>query len=180
MDDALTPVSTDTDLGARILKVNHAGENGAVHIYLAQAVVARLTAPALVPELREFRSHEERHRAIFWAELQRRGRPRCRSFALCALGGFMLGLVTGLLGRAAIAATTVAVERVVLRHLQVQIAELRGSDLAAVRAIEAIVADEQQHHDELAAKAGNGIWVRLLEPIVAASTETVIWLGMKL
>lgn len=178
--EALATHRTDTDLGGRILKVNHAGENGAVHIYLAQAFVARLTAPALVAELNEFRSHEERHRTIFWAELQRRGRPRCRSYVLCALGGYLLGLVTGLLGRAAIAATTVAVERVVLRHLKEQMAQLQNSDPAAVRAIEAIVADEQRHHDELAAQSSGGLWVRLLEPLVAASTETVIWLGMKL
>jgi 3-demethoxyubiquinol 3-hydroxylase len=178
--EALATHRTDTDMGGRILKVNHAGENGAVHIYLAQAFVARLTAPALVAELNEFRSHEERHRAIFWAELQRRGRPRCRSYWLCALGGYVLGVVTGLLGRAAIAATTVAVERVVLRHLKEQIAQLQTADPAAVQAIEAIVADEQRHHDELAAQSSGGLWVRLLEPVVAASTETVIWLGMKL
>jgi ubiquinone biosynthesis monooxygenase Coq7 len=170
---------TDSDLGARILKVNHAGENGAVHIYAAQIFVARLTAPALVRELREFRAHEERHRAIFHVELQRRGRPRCRSYALCGLGGFLLGFVTALCGRRAIAATTVAVERVVLRHLHHQITQLRASDQAAVQAIEAIVADEQRHHDELAA-LDRGRWVRLLEPVVSASTESVIWLGMRL
>ena len=77
-------------------------------------------------------------------------------------------------------ATTVAVERVVLRHLQAQILQLRTSDPAAARAIEAIAADEQRHHDEFAARVANGPWERLLEPVVAASTETVIWLGMKL
>ena len=178
--DALLAELTDTDLGARILKVNHAGENGAVHIYAGQVLVARLTAPSLVAELREFRSHEERHRAIFAVELRRRGRPRCRSYALCALGGYVLGIVTGLFGRTAIAATTVAVERVVLGHLKTQIAELQHSDPAAVRAIEAIVSDEQQHHDDLAARLNGGFWVRFLEPVVAASTEAVIWLGMKL
>lgn len=177
--DTLILAGADTDLGARILKVNHVGENGAVHIYAAQILAARWTAPRLVAGLQEFKSHEERHRALFEAELRRRGRPRCRSFALCAFGGFVLGLVTGLLGRAAIAATTVAVERVVLHHLQAQIVQLRVQDPAAVQAIEAIVADEQRHHDELAAQAGGGFWVRLLEPVVAASTETVIWLGMK-
>lgn len=176
---ALT-AAADTDLGARILKVNHAGENGAVHIYAAQIFVARLTAPALVPELREFRAHEEQHRAIFQAELVRRGRPRCRSYALCALGGWTLGFVTALCGGSAIAATTVAVERVVLRHLEDQIQQLRHSDPAAVQAIEAIVADEQRHYDELAAQVGQGIWVKLLEPVVTASTEAVIWMGMKL
>lgn len=88
--------------------------------------------------------------------------------------------MTGLLGRAAIAATTVAVERVVLGHLKAQMAQLEASDPAAVQAIAAIVDDEQRHHDELAAQAVGGAWARLLEPVVAASTETVIWLGMKL
>jgi len=51
------------------------------------------------------------------------------------------------MGRRAIAATTVAVEHVVLGHLADQLERLRGKDEAAVRAISAIVAEEQQHHD---------------------------------
>jgi ubiquinone biosynthesis monooxygenase Coq7 len=51
----------------------------------------------------------------------------------------MLGLITGAFGRRAIAATTVAVERVVLRHLEQQLDQLRGKDEAAVEAIESIV-----------------------------------------
>jgi ubiquinone biosynthesis monooxygenase Coq7 len=70
--------------------------------------VARLTAPSMVTELREFKSHEEKHRAIFQEELERRGRRRCKSYWLCAVGGYVLGLVTGLIGRPAMAATTVA------------------------------------------------------------------------
>lgn len=37
--------SCDTELGGRILKVNHVGENGAVHIYAGQILIARVTAP---------------------------------------------------------------------------------------------------------------------------------------
>lgn len=175
-------MSSDTPLGARILKVNHAGENGAIHIYAGQIITARLTAPALVAELREFKSHEERHRAIFAVELQRRGVRRCRSFLLCGAGGFLLGLITGLFGRSAIAATTVAVERVVLGHLQHQLRTLAGQDDAAVAAIGLIVQEEQAHHDQSAAHlaAAGRLWPRLLTPIVAASTESVIWLGMRL
>lgn len=169
------------DLGARILKVNHAGENGAIHIYAAQALVARLTAPDLVPELLAFKSHEERHRAIFWAELSARGRRRCRSYGLCGWGGWMLGLITGLLGRHAMAATTVAVERVVLRHLHQQIDLLREIDPKATAAIQAIVAEEQAHHDQSASHLqAERRWLRVLQPVVAWSTEGVIWLGMKL
>ena len=110
-----------TDLGGRIIKVDHAGEHGAVNIYTGQILMARLAAPELVGELTEFKSHELRHREIFRLELQRRGRRRCRSYWLCGFGG--LALITGLLGRSAIAATTV--ESVVLRQLEQQIARLR-------------------------------------------------------
>lgn len=92
-------VSEASEYASRVLKVNHAGENGAVNIYAGQIFFARFTAPGMVAELVEFKSHEEGNRAIFWEELQRRNRPRCRSYWLCGVGGFTLGLVTGLFGR---------------------------------------------------------------------------------
>lgn len=173
--------TSHTDLGNRILKVNHAGENGAVHIYADQIFIARLTASSMFAELRQFKSHEERHRAIFQEELKQRGRPRCKSYWLCAFGGYVLGLVTGVFGRPAIAATTVAVEQVVLSHLKHQLSELAGKDESAVRAISKIVDEEQQHHDQSASHlAESWFWPKFLTPIVAASTESVIWLGMRL
>lgn len=173
------PNPSQRHLGDRILKVNHAGEHGAIAIYSGQICMARLTAPDLVTELQEFRSHEQKHRAIFWQELSRRGQRRCRSYGLCALGGWVLGLITGLLGRQAIAATTAAIEQVVLGHLSQQIQQLRGVDDAAVAAISAIIDEEQTHHDHAAAQLNAGqFWPTLLKPVVALSTESVIWVGM--
>jgi 3-demethoxyubiquinol 3-hydroxylase len=169
-----------TDLGSRIIKVDHAGEHGAVSIYTGQIFMARLTARHLVAELSEFRSHEIRHREIFRLELHRRGRRRCRSYWLCGVGGLTLGLVTGLLGPSAIAATTVAVERVVLRHLEEQVDLLRTTDPSAVTAIAAIVAEEREHHDRSVVHARAGkFWPRVLMPLVSISTEAVIWVGMR-
>jgi ubiquinone biosynthesis monooxygenase Coq7 len=165
-------------LGDRILKVNHAGEHGAVNIYRGQLIACRYRDPALQGELDVFRRHEERHRGVFAEELRRRGVRRCRSYHLCGAGGYILGLVTGLCGRPSIAATTVAVERVVLRHLE---AQLRDSDPDAYRAIKSIVRDEQDHHDRAALEKRRGVfWPRVLGPVVSASTEAVIWLGMHL
>ncbi|MFZ5842957.1 MAG: demethoxyubiquinone hydroxylase family protein [Pseudomonadota bacterium] len=167
--------------GDRVLKVNHAGEFGAICIYSGQLLVARFTAPKLVPELVEFREHEKSHRAIFWAELQRRGLPRCRSYYFCGLGGYVLGVITGLLGYQAIMATTVAVERVVLGHLEHQVQVLQGKDVAALGAVENIIKEEKDHHDRSAAKLqSDALWLQILTPVVACSTEVVIWLGMKL
>jgi 3-demethoxyubiquinol 3-hydroxylase len=170
-----------TDLGNRILKVNHAGENGAIHIYAGQIWAARFTAPSMVDELKTFKTHEEQHRAIFQKELVRRAVPRCKSYTLCAMGGFVLGVTTGLLGKSAIVATTVAVERVVLRHLKHQLAVLEGKDTTAALAITTIIDDEQMHYDHSAAHlTKHRFWVGVIAPVVAISTEFVIWLGMRL
>lgn len=154
---------------SQALRVNHAGENGAVHIYAGQMIAARFTARGLLEELAEFESHEERHRQIFRAELQRRCLPRCRSYWLCGVGGYGLGLVTGLLGCNAIAATTIAVERVVVSHLEQQVALLRGKDSAAVTAIESILAEERQHCDQSASRLRGRFWSKVLMPVVAAT-----------
>lgn len=168
-------------LGDRILKVNHAGEHGAVNIYRGQIFISRLLWPRLVPDLVEFKSHEEGHRKRFWLELQRRGRSRCRSYHLCGLGGLALGLLTGLLGPSAIAATTVAVERVVLTHLEAQCANLVHVDHSAHEAVSAIMAEEKSHHDRAQVQGSeNSVWRILIAPVVAVSTESVIWLGMHL
>lgn len=164
----------------RIMKVNHAGEHGAISIYTGQIFMARLTASSLVPELRAFRLDEEKHRAIFYQELQRRGLQRCKSYWLCAAGGYALGLATGLLGARAISLTTVAVERTVLRHLRRQTV-LLADDVEAVAAISAILAEEQAHHDLAAQHAPmRAGWGRMLDAAVSGMTESVIWLGMRL
>jgi len=168
-------------LGDRIMKVDHAGEHGAICIYRAQRWFARWRAPEMLPELDRFLAHERGHRALFGAELARRGQRRCRSYFWCGLGGFVLGAATGLAGRQVIAATTVAIERVVLRHMHEQVRELTPHDVEAVRTLRLIIAEEQEHHDLSAARLQPAaIWTRIIDPAVAVSTHAVIWLGMRL
>ena len=49
---------------ARILRVNHAGEYGAIRIYSAQIVIARRLCPDLLPFLFESREHERPSRQL--------------------------------------------------------------------------------------------------------------------
>lgn len=128
-------------MAGRVMKVNHAGEQGTISIYSGQILMARCTAKALVAELKIFKRHEEGHRTIFQRELGRRGLKRCKSYWLCAMGGYALGIGTGLLGSRAISLTTVAVERVVLRHLRHQIT-LLAHDADAVAKVAAAVTGE--------------------------------------
>ncbi|MBO9574415.1 MAG: demethoxyubiquinone hydroxylase family protein [Sphingobium sp.] len=168
-------------LGDRVIKVDHAGEHGATCIYRAQRRIARWRAPDLLPEIDDFISHEMHHRALFAAALAERGRPRCRSYHLCGVGGLFLGTITGFIGRRAIAATTVAIERVVLRHLEEQVRALSAVDPAAVALIGEIISDEQAHHDLSEARLSRRPWwTGVIDRIVEISTEAVIWLGMRL
>ena len=164
----------------KMIKVDHAGENGAVNIYRAQAMVSRWLRPTLVAALNENRQHEEQHRAIFAHHLAASGIRRCISYHACGLGGFALGFTTALVGTKAIHATTYAVEHVVLAHLVHQMAHLRDADPQAFACVAKIHADEQAHHDN--AEAGMGRQdklTQLLITIVKLCTEAVIRFGMR-
>jgi ubiquinone biosynthesis monooxygenase Coq7 len=168
-------------LGDPILKVDHAGEHGAVSIYRTQRWIATWRAPQMIAELDHFIAHEREQRARFEAELLRRGRARCRSFHLCGFGGLTLGFLTGLAGQQAIAATTVAIERVVLRHMKQQVEIVSGIDEIAAEMPRQILIEEQEHHDVSASQiCKSSIWPKLLDPIVTLSTEAVIWPGIRL
>jgi ubiquinone biosynthesis monooxygenase Coq7 len=70
-------------------------------------------------------------------------------------------------------------EEVVLKHLQAQIAALGDRDKGAVSAIQKNVDEEEEHKEHYAETTDvDRIWRAVLLPIVGASTEAVIWIGM--
>jgi ubiquinone biosynthesis monooxygenase Coq7 len=164
----------------KMIKVDHAGENGAVNIYRAQRLVARIRAPSLLKQLAEFQRHEEEHRRIFRDHLDKIGVRPCVSYHFCCMGGFSLGLVTGLVGPSAIAATTFAVEHVVLRHLEDQLEYLRDASPEACDCVTRIYDDERGHHDAAEARLSRDGWLtRSLIAVVQLCTEQVIRIGMR-
>jgi 3-demethoxyubiquinol 3-hydroxylase len=167
-------------IAEKMIKVDHAGENGAVNIYRGQHAVARFMHPRLCAGLAEFQGHEKEHRAIFQTYLADRGIRRCISYHACGCGGLALGLITALMGARAIAATTYAVEHVVLGHLNEQMTYLRNHDTTALHCVAQIRGDEQAHHDEAAEQMGAPDWLTCcLIRVVAFSTECVIRFGMR-
>ncbi len=173
----MRPAKTTSE---KMIKVDHAGENGAVNIYRGQNAVARLFNRRIRNQLSEFQAHEEAHREIFRIYLANNSIRRCVSYHACGLGGLALGIVTGLGGQRAIAATTYAVEHVVLAHLADQIDYLRQADSAALECVLRIYNDEKEHHDSAEAQIGTRDWLtRLLIGIVKFSTEAVIRFGMR-
>ena len=181
----MSAITTDVDgnrgTPGRLIKVDHAGEFGAINIYRAQILLAHIVAPSLVPPLKEFLAHERRHLEVFRAVLDRRGIRRCRSFMFCGVGGYLLGLATGVLGRRGIMACTAAVESVVTAHLERQMAFMQASgDEEAYSAVRSILAEELEHQEAGVAQAQNSWLYKPIRFVVSRATELVIWLGLKL
>ena len=67
---------------ARICRVNHAGEFGAIRIYGAQVFVARRLWPDVVPDLEDMLADERRHCDLFRAAMPARQSRPCRVMRL--------------------------------------------------------------------------------------------------
>ena len=163
-----------------ILRVDHAGEYGAIRIYRAQIAIARWRAPDLVTMLQGALGDETRHRDRFDAGLRERGLQPCDMLPLWGVGGTLLGTSTALLGREAILICTEAVERTVHRHMDDQVAWLTPCEPGLATAIAAIRDEEVDHLHHAQRRretATPGVWLHLLDLIVAAATELLVWLS---
>ena len=162
-----------------ILRVDHAGEHGAIRIYRAQIAAARRIAPDIVPQLEEALADERRHCATFETALRKRGERSCNLLSLWGVGGTVLGFSTALLGREAILVCTEAVERTVHRHMDEQVAWLASREAGLATVIGAIREEEVAHLDRAGgARSGSSTtWLRALDRIVAAATELLVWVS---
>ena len=167
---------------AEILRVDHAGEYAAVHIYRAQRAVfeGRAGPEAIAADMDEMQAQEAVHLARFEALLNaERVRPTLMTpvWRLAALG---LGAGTALLGEKAAHACTEAVESVIEEHYAGQIAELsdRDPDLAAELSK---FRDEELAHRDLAVEEGarEAPGYSVLAAVIRAGCRTAIKLSEK-
>jgi len=163
---------------ARILKVNHAGEHGAIRIYRSQVAIARWRCRDVVSELEEMLAHEVSHRARFAEIMLSRHAKPCRMLFLWAIGGRLLGAGTALLGRNAIWACTAAVEEAVHRHLNDQLAFLSSRDGELYALIASIKSEELSHlHQAEKNLTSRGPITRMLRRSIDTVTEVLIFMS---
>ena len=163
---------------ARIVKVNHAGEYGAIRIYQAQLLLARRLYPDIVAFLEETLGHEIQHCAMFRNAMPQRNARPCRAMFLWANGGFVLGFLTALLGRKGVWVCTAAVEATVHRHPEEQLNFLLDTDPELHALISAIQEEELMHLRHAEQRIGiSSAGFRSLSTVIAMATEIVIWLS---
>jgi ubiquinone biosynthesis monooxygenase Coq7 len=163
---------------ARIVRVNHAGEYGAIRIYSAQLVIAQRFLPDCRAALSEMLRHERTHCAIFRAAMAPRHSRPCRVMQLWSCGGWLLGFLTACLGRNGVWACTAAVEAAVHRHLDDQLHFLRDRDPELHAIILSIRAEEIAHlrHAEGQLRS-EGAMLRMLRQTISWTTDALIWLS---
>ena len=126
-----------------MIRVDHAGEYGAVRIYEGQLAV--LSKGASAATIRHMAEQEQRHLKTFDRLVnERKVRPTALE-PLWRLAGFALGFGTALMGEKAAFACTAAVEEAIDEHYARQIEELGDSDPILKRTVEDFRADEAQH-----------------------------------
>jgi ubiquinone biosynthesis monooxygenase Coq7 len=167
------------EIVARIIRVDQAGEYGAVRIYEGQlAVLGRTRAGGVI---RRMAAAERRHLATFDRLMtERRVRPTVLH-PIWHVAGFALGAASALLGPKAAMACTEAVEEVIDTHYARQV-EILGDDEAELRDLcERYRRDEVEHGATAVAHgAREAPAYGPLSSLVKAGSRAAIWLTERL
>ncbi len=160
---------------ARMIRVDQAGEYGAVRIYQGQRAV--LGAGQTGESLREMEEAERRHLATFnKLMVERRVRPTLLQ-PLWHLAGYALGAGSALLGEKAAMACTVAVEEVIEAHYARQAERLAGDPALRAQVLEAREGEIEHRDQALAAGARQAPGYPLLSAAIKAGSRLAIWLS---
>jgi ubiquinone biosynthesis monooxygenase Coq7 len=175
----MTPIPGDLTARQRverILRVDQAGELGAVRIYRGQMAV--LGKGKAGPVIRHMAEQEQAHLDTFNRLIgERQVRPTVLS-PLWHLAGFALGAGTALLGEKAAMACTVAVEETIDEHYARQ-AEQLGDDEPELKAAILKFRDEEIEHRQIG--LDRGAEQAPAFPVLSAAIKTgcrlAIWLS---
>lgn len=139
-----------------MLRVDHAGEFGAVAIYRGQLAVFERQhgKDRIVGQLREMAEQEQVHLDAF-DQMLAAGHVRPTALSpVWNAAGFALGVGTALLGEKAAHACTEAVETVIEEHYGDQVSELTEAGETELAATMAKFQEEEVAHKDLATSEG--------------------------
>ena len=114
----------------RFIRVDHAGERGAVKIYEGQLLALKTICKdsKLEKTIEEMKIHELEHRNFFETEIKKRNITPTKLLPLWDLLGVGLVLGSTLLGKKAAMLCTASVEEVIDKHYQDQIDQLQEDE----------------------------------------------------
>ena len=165
------------------IRVDHAGERGAIKIYEGQLLALNtfIKNEELKKTIEEMKEHEKEHFEYFENEIKERNIKPTKLLPLWDLLGVGLGFGTTILGKKAAMLCTASVEEVIQEHYADQIKQLEVDEKKLKDKITKFRDDELNHKDiayeEGATKKGP---YSILDKVIKTSSKIAIRISEKI
>ena len=165
------------------IRVDHAGERGAIKIYEGQLLALNTIVKdhKLKKKIEEMQIHEREHCDYFEKEIKRRNIKPTKFLPLWDLLGVGLGFGSTLIGKKAAMLCTASVEEVIDKHYQNQIDQLKNDEKELKNKIIKFREDELHHKDiaynEGATKEG---FYSVMDKVIKTGSKIAISISEKI
>ena len=166
-----------------LIRVDHAGERGAIKIYEGQLLALKTFKQDenLKKQIEEMKEHEKEHYEFFEQEIKKRKIKPTKLLPLWDLLGVALGFGTAMLGKKATMLCTASVEEVISDHYKNQTYKLEEDEKELKKKIVKFRDDELNHKDIAyeggAAKDG---FYGLLDKVIKTTSRIAIRISEKI
>jgi len=174
---------TDKNKIKEFIRVDHAGERGAIKIYEGQLLALNtfIKNDSLKKKIEEMKIHEKEHCDYFEKEIKRRNIEPTKFLPLWDILGVGLGFGSTILGKKAAMLCTASVEEVIDEHYSNQIKELKNDEKKLKNKIIKFREDEL-HHKDIAYEEGatkKGLY-SILDKIIKTGSKIAINISEKI
>jgi len=165
------------------IRVDHAGERGAIKIYEGQllALDTLIKDDSLKKTIQEMKTQEKEHCNYFENEIKKRNIKPTKLMPLWDLLGVGIGFGSTLLGKKAAMLCTASVEEVIDEHYEKQINQLKPDEKILKEKIKKFRLDEL-HHKDIAYEKGatkKGLY-KILDKIIKTGSKVAINISEKI
>ena len=166
-----------------IIRVDHAGERGALKIYEGQLLALKTIKQdnALRDKIEKMKEHEREHLEYFEKEIQKRKIKPTYLLPLWDVMGVALGFGTAILGKKAAMLCTASVEEVIEDHYQNQLKKLGNDEMILKAKIEKFKKDEANHKN-MAYESGatnKGVY-SIMDKVIKTGSKIAITISEKI
>ena len=173
---------TDKKKIEEFIRVDHAGERGAVKIYEGQLLALNtfVKDESLKKTIEEMKVHEKEHCEFFENEIKKRNIRPTKFLPLWDILGVGLGFGTTLIGKKAAMLCTASVEEVIDKHYLDQINQL-GPDEKELKDKIIKFREDELHHKDIAYEKGaskKGLY-SILDKIIKTGSKIAINISEK-
>ena len=174
---------TDKRLLEQFIRVDHAGERGAIKIYEGQLLALKtfMKNDKLKNQIEEMKKHEKEHAEFFDKEIKKRNIKPTKILPLWDLLGVGLGFGSTILGTKAAMLCTASVEEVIDEHYQNQINRIEDDEKELKKKIVKFREDEL-HHKDIAYENGAskaGVY-SILDKVIKTGSRIAITISEKI